>query len=71
SSSLKPKRTYSTRRLKWQMLYVMLDQKTTIPLGNHIAKVATEGRTTNIGSPGDHPACSRATLPLPPRASTS
>ncbi|MCI91794.1 hypothetical protein A2U01_0113089, partial [Trifolium medium] len=45
------------------MSFAMLDQRTTILLGNHIAKVVTEERTTNTGSPEDHPACSRATLP--------
>ncbi|MCI85378.1 hypothetical protein A2U01_0106657 [Trifolium medium] len=53
------------------MLFATLVQKTTILLGNHIAKVVIEGRTTNTWSLGDHPACSRVTLPLLPLASTS
>ncbi|MCI95254.1 hypothetical protein A2U01_0116552, partial [Trifolium medium] len=43
------------------MLSATPDQMTTILPGNHPAGVVTEERTTNIGSPEDHPACSRAT----------
>ncbi|MCI95629.1 hypothetical protein A2U01_0116927 [Trifolium medium] len=52
------------------MLFATPDQRTSILLGNHIAKVAIEGRTTNTGSLEDHPTCSRATLPLLPLVST-
>ncbi|MCI61818.1 hypothetical protein A2U01_0083075 [Trifolium medium] len=53
------------------MLFATLDQKTTIRFGNPTAKGVTERKTTNKGSPEDHPAYSRATRPLPPLASTS
>ncbi|MCI79921.1 hypothetical protein A2U01_0101192, partial [Trifolium medium] len=45
------------------MLFATPNQRTTIQLGNHIAKVVTGGRMTNTGSLEDHPACSRVTLP--------
>ncbi|MCI90998.1 hypothetical protein A2U01_0112292, partial [Trifolium medium] len=38
------------------MLFATPDQRTAILLGNHIAKVATEGGMTNTESPEDHPA---------------
>ncbi|MCI66385.1 hypothetical protein A2U01_0087643 [Trifolium medium] len=53
------------------MLFATPDQMIAIQLGNHIAKGVTEERTTNTGSPEDHPVCSRVTLPLLPLASTS
>ncbi|MCI45188.1 hypothetical protein A2U01_0066427, partial [Trifolium medium] len=53
------------------MLFATPDQRTTILLGNHIAKVAIEERMTNTGSPEDHLACSRTTLPSLFRTSIS
>ncbi|MCI71473.1 hypothetical protein A2U01_0092736 [Trifolium medium] len=53
------------------MLFATPNQMTAILLGNHTARVMTEERTTNTGSPEDHPAFSRPTLSLLPLASTS